>query len=404
MIRRIEARHYKCLKRVDVTLEPLNVLVGPNASGKSTFLDLLTFLKEALATDVEEAVRKRAQSLQELVWMRGPDGFELAIEADIPQRLKRGPYTRVRYELSVGLDPQGEIFVKGENLRLVGRAAASPSRPQPSLFPRELDDQRPLVRTRTPPGCQLVVRKVGSRAYFRSETTRWNILFSMRPNRLALSGPPEDEERFPVTLWLRELLSSGLQLLQLNSLKMRRPCPPDAPRAFKPDGSNLPMVVKELMRNHRQRFGWWLEHLRTVLEDLEAVARAHGLGIWGAEETSAPPTPPTSPLEVVRFHYDAAGNDNYNLNDEYFVLRNVSGSPIDMSGWTASDEAGHLFRFPQGFVLEPGATVTVYTGCGTDTEEKLFWCSRRAIWNNDGDTLFLRDSTGKLVLKYSYRS
>lgn len=145
---------------------------------------------------------------------------------------------------------------------------------------------------------------------------------------------------------------------------------------------------------------------KDLFEDLETVARAHGLGIWGAEETSAPPTPPTStvevPLEVVRFHYDAAGNDNYNLNDEYFVLRNVSGSLIDMSGWTASDEAGHIFRFPQGFVLQPGATVTVYTGCGTDTEEKLFWCSHRAIWNNDGDTLFLRDSTGKLVLEYSY--
>jgi len=145
---------------------------------------------------------------------------------------------------------------------------------------------------------------------------------------------------------------------------------------------------------------------RDLFEDLEAVARAHKLGIWGAEEASALPTLPTStveaPLEVVRFHYDAAGNDNYNLNDEYFVLRNVSGSPIDMSGWSAFDEAGHIFRFPQGFVLEPGATVTVYTGCGTDTEEKLFWCSRRAIWNNDGDTLFLRDSTGKLVLEYSY--
>jgi|Deesub1362A_J573_1020465.scaffolds.fasta_scaffold03131_8 micrococcal nuclease len=145
---------------------------------------------------------------------------------------------------------------------------------------------------------------------------------------------------------------------------------------------------------------------KVIFEDLEAVARAHRLGMWGAEETAAllAPSPTTAevPLKIIQFHYDAAGNDNYNLNDEYFVLQNISDSPIDMSGWTVTDEAGHVFRFPSGFILAPGATVTVYTGCGTRTVEKLFWCSRRAIWNNDGDTLILKDRTGQVVLRYTY--
>lgn len=143
-----------------------------------------------------------------------------------------------------------------------------------------------------------------------------------------------------------------------------------------------------------------------LFEDLERVARNYKLGMWGGKETAVLPTPSLTTkavsLKVIRFHYDAAGNDNYNLNDEYFVLQNVSDSPIDMSGWTVTDEAGHVFRFPSGFILAPGATVTVYTGCGTRTVEKLYWCSGRAIWNNDGDTLILEDATGQEILRYSY--
>ena len=44
MIRRIQARNYCCLRYVDVSLDRFHVLVGPNASGKSTLLDIVAFL------------------------------------------------------------------------------------------------------------------------------------------------------------------------------------------------------------------------------------------------------------------------------------------------------------------------------------------------------------------------
>ncbi|MBM3458279.1 MAG: DUF2813 domain-containing protein [Armatimonadetes bacterium] len=39
MIRKIEARGYRCLRYVSQPLEAFQLLVGANASGKSTFLD-----------------------------------------------------------------------------------------------------------------------------------------------------------------------------------------------------------------------------------------------------------------------------------------------------------------------------------------------------------------------------
>ena len=44
MVRRIQALNYRCLRHVDVRLDGnFHILVGPNASGKSTLMDIIAF-------------------------------------------------------------------------------------------------------------------------------------------------------------------------------------------------------------------------------------------------------------------------------------------------------------------------------------------------------------------------
>lgn len=45
MICSIEALKFRCLRYVQRPLLPFHVLVGPNASGKTTFLDVVSFLE-----------------------------------------------------------------------------------------------------------------------------------------------------------------------------------------------------------------------------------------------------------------------------------------------------------------------------------------------------------------------
>lgn len=46
----------------------------------------------------------------------------------------------------------------------------------------------------------------------------------------------------------------------------------------------------------------------------------------------------------------------------------------------------------------PGASVTLFTGCGTDTQTERFWCkSGSAVWNNTGDVVSLFDASGALI-------
>ena len=56
-LRRVRIRNYKSIAFCDVTLEPLTILVGRNATGKSNFLDALGFLRDVVTKGVREAVK-----------------------------------------------------------------------------------------------------------------------------------------------------------------------------------------------------------------------------------------------------------------------------------------------------------------------------------------------------------
>lgn len=110
----------------------------------------------------------------------------------------------------------------------------------------------------------------------------------------------------------------------------------------------------------------------------------------------------TGPLVVDEVHADAAGDDGENLGDEYVVFRNAGAEPLDLGGWTVRDEAGHEYTFPAGTAVKPDATVTLRTGRGEDGGGELYWRSERPIWNNGGDTVYVRTPDGMLVVEEEY--
>ncbi|MEJ2212116.1 MAG: lamin tail domain-containing protein [Anaerolineae bacterium] len=52
--------------------------------------------------------------------------------------------------------------------------------------------------------------------------------------------------------------------------------------------------------------------------------------------------------------------------------------------------------------LQPGATVTLHTGSGTNTSTDLYWHSLAPIWDNESDTAFLYDVDGRFVAGVSW--
>ena len=122
---------------------------------------------------------------------------------------------------------------------------------------------------------------------------------------------------------------------------------------------------------------------------LEKNAKDAGLGIWKGYGTYS-------------FSADVHQNPD-NVQDpslEYVVLTN-QGAAVNMNGWQMKDEATHIFTF--GNVnLENGESVTINSGSGNDSGNTLYWNQKTTVWNNDGDTVFLRDAQGNLALAYEY--
>ncbi len=285
MIRRIQALRYRCLRYVDLDLDRFHVLIGPNASGKSTLFDAVAFLGDLVRDGLESAIESRTRNLQDMVWNRPESGpsFELAVEFDIPERLQErlpedGGYRRFRYEIAVG-EAGGDVRLEAERgLLTPGAGPESPPSRQRSLFPDPLAAPETLLEGGGRPGRRTVLSKsaTGS-ASFNLETAPrpgkgWVTSIALGHQRSALANLPESPDTFPVATLVKRSLGESIKPLFLESKRMREASPPSRRgNGFAPDGSSLPWTVNRLREERPDRYGDWMDHVRTALPDLKEV-------------------------------------------------------------------------------------------------------------------------------------
>lgn len=89
--------------------------------------------------------------------------------------------------------------------------------------------------------------------------------------------------------------------------------------------------------------------------------------------------------------------EKLNYKNEIVELKNICEFDCDLNDWEIKDEGRKKFYFSD-FVLGAGKSVEVITGDGEDSDGKLYWENQDYVWTDSGDTLFLRDSEGGLVL------
>lgn len=278
MICLIEALHYRCLRYIRQPVGPFHVLVGPNASGKTTFLDVVSFLGRLVSDGLDNAVGERTKNFQDLVWQREGQRFELALEAVIPperrEKLAARKSDTVRYEVALGMERKsGELSIQAERVILKTRHP-SPQKLQRDLFPSPPESPDSLLSSKGARGTKTVVNKVaGGNDNFYDETGKgWDHAFKLGPRKSALGNLPDDESKFPVSTWLKGLLLDGVQQFILNSLLIRMASPPGQVRKFKPDGSNLPWVIQGLKDRDPARLAEWIQHLQTALPDIKNIS------------------------------------------------------------------------------------------------------------------------------------
>jgi predicted ATPase len=254
----IQARGFRSLRYVQ-QLRGFHVLVGANATGKSTFLDVPAFLKDLMDLGPDGAVEARGAQFDDLTWGKQGGDVELAVEARIPEKFK-SKRDFVRYEVRLVVDRRKGPLIQQERVLLVKRSpqAQLPYEPADSIFlPKQAGNKQ-------------VVAKVskGNDSFYPEVKKQPSPSFKLGPKKSTFQNLPDDERLFPVATWFRRLLTTDLQKFVLDSEAMRRPSPPSRAHGFRPDGSNLPWVVDKLKPASFRR---WIEHVQTALPDLENI-------------------------------------------------------------------------------------------------------------------------------------
>lgn len=110
------------------------------------------------------------------------------------------------------------------------------------------------------------------------------------------------------------------------------------------------------------------------------------------------PFPRGNAVVVDKIVADAPGDDLQPEHGEHVVLRNTSGRPIDLTGYTVRDHGNTVLRVADGAVIQPGSFFRVYVGPGTDRADATYNGLTSAVLGNSGtEHAYLYDPRGRIA-------
>lgn len=264
IVSHIEVDHFGPIRSLSAGLRPFTVIVGRNATGKSTFMDSLAFVSDCLNDGIGPAVEARASRFEDLVWNREGQSLSFAFVFALSSDLPKSPFDRARYEITIGVTKDGSIGNLGEKLALTTSSGATNGVDRPARRSGVKRTEKKILSLTSASGT----------AWFGSERSAWKTVITLGTQKLALSEVQDDKAKFPVASRIKALLKRGLQRLALHPRAMIEPCSPRKPQELLPDGSNLPLVVRRLKERDARLFEEWTDHLREALPDVRLVGVA----------------------------------------------------------------------------------------------------------------------------------
>jgi AAA domain, putative AbiEii toxin, Type IV TA system len=250
MLNRIHIQNYKCLRDITVALGDFTILIGPNDSGKSSFLEAIQAFGKILQLGYP-AVFHGDRSVGNLVWGKDPGlhiGLEVAGTTSGHRFVYRLELPAAKRPPSESLELDGEMSFRTEEIR------TGQTQPQTDSSP-----VRPVAVTAQGRGTQQTLVAPGK-----------TILHALAQQRKA----PFDD--------IADALKSSAEY-RFDLQKLPRSSVPKPGVALTPSGDNLAAVL-DVMQNSPDRSGF--EALQDALRD--AIPTLRGIVLPPATSTDPP--------------------------------------------------------------------------------------------------------------------
>lgn len=136
----------------------------------------------------------------------------------------------------------------------------------------------------------------------------------------------------------------------------------------------------------------------------EAVAQATLPPITPESTASLPPVGSTNvqrnqDVQITSVYYDGKKRSE---PDEFVEIANKGNAPVDITDWELQDPSGNNEYKWENSVIQPGATIRVFTNETHNDSGGFSFGSKNPIWNNSGDVAELYDADKVLVSRFAY--
>ncbi|MEK6848348.1 MAG: thermonuclease family protein [Nanoarchaeota archaeon] len=133
------------------------------------------------------------------------------------------------------------------------------------------------------------------------------------------------------------------------------------------------------------------------LRGAEEKARKRGIGLWERSRDKCGEC-------FSAFIDNGAGKNDCLARGESVELKNNCDFSCFVEKWYVKDNANHVFVFGN-ISIGAGKSVVIYNGIGKENETSFYFNNKgecASVWNDEGDSLFLRDKEGRLAFYEAY--
>lgn len=241
---RVQIHHYKSLSEVEVELHPqVTVLVGPNATGKSNFVDALRFMRDATRDGLDHAIVTRG-GLPRIRQMSSGRPFNVGLAVDASEPCIDHPSGEATLPAHYGFEVGS---LSGGNYRVENEEAVIPSCQVP-----EFHEQHRLAKIARNNSGVVTVGNTDNR-------------FTIHTDQLVLETVVRDASSRGLFTPLHRYIANW-RFTALYPNVLRQPATPDTDTQLREDGSNWASVIRAAKRTVRGR-----RMLERIYEMMRAV-------------------------------------------------------------------------------------------------------------------------------------